>query len=149
MQGAVAVLKAASRDSDCACWCYMRRSPRTQGPSTITALAQASTLCCRLRQARLRRICCAPPKGKAVLAAGSELAADWEPLVDEEGSFGHFFEFPSVSPARRGRSYRYAYGACATRPTSAANSLVKFDNETRSCKASLGLCLHIGHLPAT
>ena len=34
---------------------------------------------------------------------------------------------------------RYAYGACATRPTNAANSLVKFDNQGRSCKVRLTL----------
>lgn len=62
------------------------------------------------------------------------MEATWEPLVDDEDSYGHFFEFPTISPAVRGRPYRYAYGACATRPTNAANSLVKFDTHGRSCK---------------
>lgn len=54
----------------------------------------------------------------------------WQPLVGDEGSYGPFFEFPAVSPTAKGRPYRYAWGACATHPTNAANSLVKVDIET-------------------
>jgi carotenoid cleavage dioxygenase-like enzyme len=35
-----------------------------------------------------------------------------------------------VSPAAKGHPYRYAWGACATRPTNVANSLVKLDVES-------------------
>lgn len=64
----------------------------------------------------------------------SEIASGWERLIDDESAYGRFFEFPCVSPAHHGRPYRYAYGACATRPTNAANSLVKMDNQERSSK---------------
>ncbi|GAB4823966.1 hypothetical protein N2152v2_011012 [Parachlorella kessleri] len=65
---------------------------------------------------------------------GSEVGSDWELLVADESSYGHFCEFPAVSPTCRGRPYRFAYATCATRPTNAGNSLVKFDNQLRTCK---------------
>lgn len=68
--------------------------------------------------------------------AGSEVAASWQHLVQDDSSYGQFFEFPAISPERRGQPYRYAYAACATRPTNAANSLGKFDNEQHTCKVS-------------
>ena len=58
----------------------------------------------------------------------------WQALVEDEESFGAFFDFPAVNPSVKGRPYRYAWGGCATRPTNAGNSLAKFDNQERTAR---------------
>ncbi|GAB4823958.1 hypothetical protein N2152v2_011004 [Parachlorella kessleri] len=64
---------------------------------------------------------------------GTQLAG-WQPLIDDESSYGHHFEFPSSSPSNSCRPYRYAYGVCAVRPTNTDNAYVKMDNQERTCK---------------
>mmetsp|Transcript_40285 Transcript_40285/g.89470 ORF Transcript_40285/g.89470 Transcript_40285/m.89470 type:complete len:546 (-) Transcript_40285:771-2408(-) len=52
-----------------------------------------------------------------------------QPLIRDESSYGHFFEFPSVNPQRRGQKARYVYANAAVRPTNMGNGLGKFDVE--------------------
>ena len=55
-----------------------------------------------------------------------------QPLIRDEGSYGHFYEFPAVSPAVVGLPYRVAYGTCAVRPTNLGNALVRHDLQVRT-----------------
>lgn len=64
--------------------------------------------------------------------AGSVRLAAPQPLIDDEASYGNFFEFPVVNAAFKSRAYRYAYGMAAVRPTNMGNALAKFDLQTRS-----------------
>ncbi|KAI7842354.1 hypothetical protein COHA_003994 [Chlorella ohadii] len=63
-------------------------------------------------------------------ADGSEVQGGWQPLVPDD--ICPPFDFPKVSPLKRGKPYRYVWGASSVRPTSAHNSVGKWDTETGS-----------------
>jgi carlactone synthase/all-trans-10'-apo-beta-carotenal 13,14-cleaving dioxygenase len=66
-------------------------------------------------------------------ADGAAVAGGWEPLVEDEASHGHFIEFPTVAPSRKGAAYRYAWATCARRPTNLNNALAKIDTQEKRC----------------
>ena len=58
-------------------------------------------------------------------------SSSWRHLSEDEGrDFGHFTDFPTVSPKVRGHAHRYVWMSAAVRPTNVTNALVKFDVET-------------------
>ncbi|GAX75777.1 hypothetical protein CEUSTIGMA_g3220.t1 [Chlamydomonas eustigma] len=51
-------------------------------------------------------------------------------LSKDEGSHGHFAEFPCINPSYSGLKHRYVWGTVAARPTKLGNAIGKFDVET-------------------
>lgn len=62
---------------------------------------------------------------------GSQLPP-WESLVANEATASPPFDFPKVSPAVRGQRHRYVWTACSVIPTSAHNSVGKFDTQQKT-----------------
>lgn len=69
------------------------------------------------------------------LTEGAEASANagWEPLVEDDSTYGTFVEFPCVNPNSRGQDYQYAWGTAAVRPTNVNNALAKFDVRSKEC----------------
>jgi carlactone synthase/all-trans-10'-apo-beta-carotenal 13,14-cleaving dioxygenase len=59
--------------------------------------------------------------------SGSAVPSAFEPLIEDEASYGNFVEFPCVNPKRKGENARYIFGTAAVRPTNVNNALAKFD----------------------
>ena len=49
--------------------------------------------------------------------SGSPLQSEWEVLMDDDGAYGNFVEFPCVNPQKKGKKARFVWGTCAQQPT--------------------------------
>ena len=66
--------------------------------------------------------------------AEASTSGAWEPLVQDETTYGSFVEFPCVNPNYRGKDYQYAWGTAAVRPTNVNNALAKFNVRSKACE---------------
>ena len=84
-----------------------------------------------LPQSALRRMTFEKQNDGSFTLFRHHTSSSWRCLSEDEGrDFGHFSDFPTVSPKVRGNEHRYVWMSAAVRPTNVTNALVKFDVET-------------------